>query len=50
MKKEMFFNEKTQKYTFSKENTIKKVPLRFKLTDSTRRFRIEKLKEKLLKK
>ena len=50
MKKEMFFNSNTQQYTFSKENTIKKVPLRFKITDSTRRFRIKKLKEKLLNK
>lgn len=49
MKKEMFFDEKRQEYTFSKENTIKKIPLRFKLTDSTRRFRIEKLKEELFK-
>ena len=49
MKIEMFFNEKTQKYTFSKENTIKKIPLKFKITDSTRRFRTEKLKEEILK-
>lgn len=50
MKAEMFFDEEKQEYTLSRENSIKKIPLRFKITDSTRRFRTEKLKEEILKK
>lgn len=47
MKHEIFFNEKTQTYTLEKEGNIKKIPLKYKPQDSTRRFRIEKIKEKL---
>lgn len=47
MKHEIFFNEKTQTYTLEKEGNIKKIPLKYKPQDSTRRFRVDKIKETL---
>lgn len=47
MKFEMFFDEKKKEYTFSKERSIKKIPLKYKSEDSTRRFRTDKIREKL---
>ena len=47
MKIEIFFDPLTNQYTLSPENSIKKIPLKYKSDDSTRRFRTEKLKEKL---
>ena len=49
MKVQIYFNEVTQQYTLNPNNSIKKVPLRYKTVDSTRRFRIETLKKKILK-
>lgn len=47
------FNEKINDYTFKTEidgvKSIKKVPIKFKLDDSTSKYRKELLKKKLLK-
>lgn len=47
MKYEIFFNKRTNKYTLEKEGTIKKIPLKYKPEDTTRRFRIENIKHSL---
>lgn len=47
MKHEIYFNPQTNQYTLNPENSIKKIPLKYKPDDSTRRFRTEKLKESL---
>ena len=43
----MFFDVKRGVYTFERMGCVKRVPLRFKVLDSTRRFRIEKLRGEL---
>lgn len=52
MKHEIYFNKKLGNYTLEKSiegvDSIKKKPLRFKLKDSTSRFRKEQLKETIL--
>ena len=49
---EILFNEKLNDYTLqemiAKTKSIKKVPIKFKLKDSTSRFRKEILKKQLL--
>jgi len=49
---EILFNEKLNNYTFKNEidgtKSIKRVPIKFKLEDSTSKFRKEILKEELL--
>jgi rRNA maturation protein Nop10 len=49
---EIFFNEKIGKYTLRKEIegvlSIKRIPLKFKLNDSTARYRQELLRKKIL--
>jgi rRNA maturation protein Nop10 len=49
---EILFNEKINDYTLQEEieevKSIKKVPIRFKLTDSTSRFRKDILKKEIL--
>ena len=53
MAKEILFNSKINEYTLKKEinsiQSIKKVPLKFKLSDLTAKFRRELLKESLKK-
>ncbi|MCH8519945.1 MAG: cadherin-like beta sandwich domain-containing protein [Nanoarchaeota archaeon] len=48
MKTEFFFNPKTEQYTLSVENSVKKIPLKYKPEDSTRRFRTQKILDSLL--
>lgn len=49
MKCEIYYDEKTKKYTLHKtSDSIKKKPLKFKLKDSTSRFRKQQLKESIL--
>ena len=49
---EILFNEKINDYTLEEEiegvKSIKKVPIKFKLSDSTSRFRKEILKREIL--
>ena len=51
MKCEIYYNDKIKNYTLEKEiegiKSIKKVPIRFKLSDDTSRFRKEILKKEL---
>ncbi len=53
-KEEIYYNEKINNYTLEKEidgvKSIKRIPLKFKLEDSTAKYRQEILKEELLKK
>lgn len=50
---EILFNEKINNYTLKEEikgvKSIKKVPMKLKLDDSTARFRKEILKKEILK-
>jgi len=50
---EIFFNKKNNEYTLKEKidenNSIKKVPIKFKIGDKTSRFRKEILKEEILK-
>lgn len=52
MAEEIFFNEKLNNYTLEKEiegiNSEKKIPIKFKLEDTTARFRQEILKKEIL--
>ena len=41
----IMYDEKKKKYTLSKENTVKRVPIRFKLNDKTSKFRREILRD-----
>lgn len=46
---EILFNKKTNEYTLKEsKDTIKRVPIKFKLEDKTSRFRKEILKKELL--
>jgi len=49
---EMLFNSELNDYTFKKEikkiKSIRKVPLKFKLEDSTAKYRIEILRKEIL--
>ena len=51
MKYEIYYNEKIQNYTLAEEvegvKSIKKKPIKFKLKDSTARFRKEQLKKSI---
>ena len=53
MAEEIFFNSKLNNYTLEKEidgiSSEKKIPIKFKLEDSTARFRQEILKQEILK-
>lgn len=50
---QILFNEKLNNYTFEEEingvKSIKKIPLKFKLEDSTSKYRKEILKKEILK-
>lgn len=49
---EIFFNEKINNYTLNEQvdgvKSTKKVPIKFKLSDSTAKFRQEILKKEIL--
>jgi hypothetical protein len=49
---EILFNEKLKEYTFQKEfkgvKSVKRVPIKYKSIDSTRKFRTQMLKEEIL--
>lgn len=49
VKYEIMFNEKTKQYTLEKENTIKKVPIKYKEQDKTAKYRKEILKKEIFK-
>lgn len=49
MKCEIYYNQKTKSYTLeNSQDCIKKKPLKFKLHDSTSKFRKAQLKESIL--
>ena len=52
-KYEIFYNKKIKEYTLKKEidgvKSIKKIPLKYKKDDTTRKYREEILKEEILK-
>lgn len=48
MRYEIRYSEELKQYTLSQENTIKPIPLKYKSQDSTRRFRTQQLREKIL--
>lgn len=52
MAEEILFNDKLNQYTLEKEikksTSYKKIPIKFKLEDSTSRFRKEILKKEIL--
>lgn len=52
MKQEIYFNEKLENYTLQEEvegvKSFKRIPMKFKPTDSTAKYRKEILKKELL--